>query len=220
MRIATATPFVLKLAKPDAAGEFSGIAATWAVDRDGEAFRRGAFAESLASWRKRGSLPPLLWQHDPAEPIGVLIDAQETAAGLEVVGRIALGTDSGRRAHALLQAGPGALALSPGFVVLDMDHGARVPTFTRIDWAELSLVSVPAQAGAIVTAVKSMAERFSSRKDFEHAARDALHLSANEAKRLAAGGWAALTRDESEAAEHAPLSATVKAALSRIANAR
>ncbi len=213
-------PLVLKLAKPNVAGEFSGIAATWSIDRDGERFARGAFAQSLADWRRRGSMPPVLLGHDPRQPAGVIVDARETDIGLEVIGRLALGTDDGRRAHELLLSGPGALAMSVGFSG-EVDRSGPVPIFLRVELMEVSRVAIPAQAGAVVTAVKSpAAERFTSRKDFEHAARNALGISANEAKRLAAGGWAALTRNESDAAEHEPTNATIKAALSRIANAR
>lgn len=218
MRLSSTLPLRIKLAGPAATGEFAGIAATWVADRHGERFQRGAFADSLRDWKARGSLPPLLWGHDPSEPLGALIAAEETDVGLEIVGRIALGTGTGRRAHELLKTAPGALALSVGF---DSDHPDMqdgIPTFTRVDWAELSLVPIPAQHGAIVTQVKA-AERFQSRKDFEHAARHALNLSANEAKRLAAGGWSALTRHEPES-EPDNNAAAIVAALSRIATAR
>ena len=218
MRQSATFPLSIRFAGPEAEGEFSGIAATWDVDRHGTRFARGAFAESLREWSERGALPPLLWGHDQSEPIGALLAATETARGLEVVGRLALGTGNGRRAHELLKTGNGALGLSVGFCEIEVDECGFVPTFTRVDWCELSLVPVPSQVGAVVHEVRA-AQRFATRKDFEHAARQALNLSASEAKRLAAGGWVALTRNEPES-EPDPHAASIAAALSRIANTR
>lgn len=196
MRTTTHTfPLSLRFAGPEAEGEFSGIAATLQTDRHGTRFARGAFAASLADWRARGAHPPVLWGHDAAEPIGVLVAAQETDAGLEVTGRLALGTANGRRAHELLKTGPGALGLSVGFRPITTDDTGTVPIFHEVDLLEVSLVATPSQAGAVVTQVRA-ADRFTTRREFEHAARHALELSASEAKRLAAGGWGALTRNE------------------------
>jgi HK97 family phage prohead protease len=209
VRTTESNPAYIKLA-PSSSGEFTGIAATWDTDRDGERFSRGDFAETLTSWRKRGALPPLLWQHDRNEPVGVLIAAAETEIGLEITGRIALSTNNGKRAYELLKTGPGALSLSVGFRAKKSADGL----FQSVDWMELSLVSMPAQPGAVITNVK---QAFPDRKSFEHAARNALNLSASQAKRLAAGGWSALTRQEEEADE---TNRVITDALTRIANTR
>lgn len=219
MRTTTHTfPLFLRFAGPEAEGEFSGIAATNEIDRHGTRFAPGAFTSTLASWRARGAMPPLLWQHDTAEPIGVLVAAQETDAGLEVTGRLALGTGNGRRAYELLKTGSGALGLSVGFRPIATDDTGPVPIFHEVDLVEVSLVATPSQAGAVITQVRA-ADRFSTRKEFEHAARHALGLSANEAKRLAAGGWAALARQEQDD-EPDHRATALAAALSRIANVR
>lgn len=218
MRIDCAAPLVIKrLAPPTAEGEFAGIAATWALDRQGDRFARGAFADSLQRWRERGAMPPLLFNHDQREPIGAVVEAEEADDGLRVVARLALATGNGRRVHELLKAGSGALALSVGVLVEDADDlpdGSRL--IRRADWLELSAVSIPAQPGAVVGDVKAA---FPDRKAFEHAARQGLGLSANQAKRLAAGGWAALARDE-QAEPEQDQSAALVAAITRIANVR
>lgn len=218
MRKTHTIPLSVRFAGPEAEGEFAGIAATLETDRHGTRFAPGAFAASLADWRRRGALPPLLWAHDPGEPIGALLTAQETDAGLEVTGRLALGTGNGRRAHELLKTGPGALGLSVGFIEVETDYSGPVPIFREVDWLELSLVATPSQAGAVVTQVRA-ADRFNTRKEFEHAARQALGLSANEAKRLAAGGWGALARQEQDD-EPDQRATALAAALTRIANTR
>jgi HK97 family phage prohead protease len=199
MRLSATAPLKFKFAAPDAAGEFSGIAATWDIDRVADRFQRGCFSNTLKSWRDRKALPPLLWGHIQTEPIGALVDAQETERGLEVVGRLALSTPNGKRAHDLLKTGSGALGLSVGFSVLDEDFDAAqgVNLIRDVDWMELSLTPTPCQPGAVVETVKTL---YPTRKDFERSVRNALGLSAGQAKRLAAGGWGALARDEEERA--------------------
>lgn len=199
MRLSATNPLKIKFAAPDAAGEFSGIAATWDIDRAADRFERGCFSNTLKSWRDRNALPPLLWGHIQTEPIGALVDAQETARGLEVIGRLALSTPNGKRAHDLLKTGAGALGLSVGFSALveDMDADQGVNVIRDVDWVELSLTPTPCQPGAVVETVKTL---YPTRKDFERSVRNALGLSAGQAKRLAAGGWGALARDEEERA--------------------
>lgn len=201
MRVDATNPLKIKFAAPDAAGEFSGIAATWEIDRVSDRFNPGCFSKSLASWRQRKALPPLLWSHISSEPIGALVDAQETSRGLEVVARLALSTPLGDRAHQLLRTGSGALGMSVGFQAIDQryDSSRGENIILDVDWVELSLTPTPCQPGAVVETVKAM---YPTRKDFEHSVRNALGLSASQAKRLAAEGWGALARDEPE---YAPL---------------
>lgn len=47
----------------------------------------------------------MLWQHDPAQPIGVWDEVREDAAGLWVKGRILNDVAKGREAAALIEAG-------------------------------------------------------------------------------------------------------------------
>lgn len=116
----------------------------------------GAFKASLAAHKQAGTMPAMLWQHDPAEPIGVWDDMSEDANGLKVRGRLALDTVKGREVHALLRMG--ALnGLSIGFVATaktwnDKD-GTR--TISEIDLWEVSLVTFPANGKARVTGVKA-----------------------------------------------------------------
>lgn len=207
MRITSApNPLVLKLfdsrrtgiVDPHAgnvAGEFSGLAATWEVDRGQDRFVPGAFQKSIERWESRGTLPPLLWSHDHRDPVGAVLTAEETDEGLEVSGRIATSTDTGRKAYDLMRTGAGALALSVSIIPVKSHDEDGVRVITEADWIELSLTPVPMQAGAVVRDVKAL---FPDRKTFEHAVRNALGLSASQAKCLAAGGWARLSRQETD----------------------
>lgn len=189
--IESTTPLIIKFADSDAAtAEFSGIAATWVLDRHGDTFAPGSFADTLKSWEARKAYPPLLWGHDQREPIGVVTKAQETVRGLEISGRIATGTANGRRASELLKTGAGALSLSVGIYPISSTDTSTGRLITKADWIEVSAVAIPAQPGAVI--------EYSTRKEFERAAREALQLSASQAKRLASGGFSAMARDESE----------------------
>lgn len=186
------SPIILKRAAPTE-GVFTGLAAAWSVDRDGERFQPGAFAKSLAEFRARGARIPLLFGHDPSRPIGSVMSAKETADGLEITAELALDTVDGAEAYALLKSG--ALSMSVGFQIpagsTKQDGNVRV--LTAADLLEISVVPVPANPDAIVQTVKYL-----SRADLEHAARDKLQLSRSQAKTLAALYWPAYSKTEPE----------------------
>lgn len=187
-------------------GVFSGIASAFGppADRHGDIIDAGAFAQSLAEHRANGTLPSLLWQHQPDEPIGAWVSLLETERGLEGVGRLALETQRGREAHSLMKMN--AIGLSIGFGVADGGAYEKdgVTHFQKIDLIEVSAVSIPANSRARITEVK--AALFRSPREFEAVVRDALGLSAREAKRLASGGYRGLARDE-QADDNAELAA-------------
>lgn len=184
-------PLVIKRATGQ--GRFTALASTFELDRQGDRIEPGAFARTLAALEKRGGRIPLLWNHDSDEPIGSIEAARETPDGLEVEAVIALATGQGARAYELLKSG--ALSLSIGFSIAPdgstVIDGVRV--IRDLDLAEVSVVAVPANAGAVVHSVKTL---YPTPRDLERAAREQLGLSGREAKRLLAGGWTALTRDD------------------------
>lgn len=116
-------------------------------DLAGDTIARGAFARSL---RERGaSVVKLLYQHDAAEPIGVLETAQEDARGLFIAGELNLATQRGSEAYALLTQGA-LTGLSIGFNVVTAEkraHGERL--LTEVDLWEVSLVTFPMLPGAL-----------------------------------------------------------------------
>lgn len=85
---------------------FAGYAAVFdRPDRGGDVVRRGAFARAVG---RGAEAVPLLWQHDPARPIGRIETIAEDAHGLRVIGRLSERSGMGREAAALLK--DGALA--------------------------------------------------------------------------------------------------------------
>jgi HK97 family phage prohead protease len=118
---------------------FAGYAAVFdRVDRGGDVVRAGAFARSL----KRGAVP-LLWQHQPARPIGRVEYLREDGRGLRVIGRVVDG-----KAAALLKAGA-VSGLSFGYRVRAA-KGAEPRELTDLELVEVSLVTLPMQPAARV----------------------------------------------------------------------
>jgi hypothetical protein len=113
------------------------------ADQLGDLVERGAFARSLAALKAAGRSVKLLWQHDPAEPMGVWDMVREDDVGLKVRGRLLIETRRGREALALLRAGA-MDGLSIGYRAVRTvrgEGGGRV--LTEIDLWEVSLVTFP-----------------------------------------------------------------------------
>ena len=52
----------------------------------------GAFSESLSNWAAKDRLPPILWQHNPTNPIGPFTRMEEDEKGLFVEGKLLIDT--------------------------------------------------------------------------------------------------------------------------------
>lgn len=106
----------------------------------------GAFARSL---RARGAAGVrMLFQHDPAEPVGVWLDIREDARGLRVAGRLNPAVRRARELDALIR--QGALdGLSIGFrPVSAAPDRAGYRHLRAVDLWEISLVTFPLLPGA------------------------------------------------------------------------
>jgi len=115
-------------------------------DMAGDIVARGAFARTLRD--KSPGAFKLLYQHDAAEPIGLLSDAHEDARGLFIAGALNLDTQRGEEAYALLVQGA-LTGLSIGFnVVTAAKQGRDGRLITEIDLWEVSLVTFPMLPGA------------------------------------------------------------------------
>lgn len=122
-------------------GRIEGYASLFGVvDQGGDEVAPGAFAGSLA---RGGRRVKLLWQHDPAKPIGVWETLREDGRGLWVSGRLLREVQAGREAAALLKAG--ALdGLSIGYRAIRAEKrpgGGR--RLIEVDLWEVSLVTFP-----------------------------------------------------------------------------
>src|SRR5690606_31103526 len=104
-------------------GTFSGYASLFGrPDLVRDVVETGAFARAI---RQRGAAGiRMLYQHDPAEPIGTWLDIAEDARGLHVHGRLTPGVGRAREVLELMRAG--ALdGLSIGFRTVKARKDAR-----------------------------------------------------------------------------------------------
>ena len=123
-----------------------------AKEQGGDVVSKGAYAASLTRAANDGRKVKMLWQHDPAQPIGVWDEVREDGQGLWVKGRILDATQKGREAAALIEAGA-IDGLSIGYRTLKStknDKGLRV--LTELELWEVSLVTFPMLSTARVAA--------------------------------------------------------------------
>lgn len=153
-------PLVLKFVGGDAeTGTFSGLGSTWSIDRTGEKIQRGAFARTIEALNAGSQHIPLLFEHKAQPVIGSITSASETDQGLEVGGLVVLGEPTADRAQKLLKAR--GVGLSVGFTpraggVTRDAAGCKI--YTNVDWLELSVTGMPANAQAVVHQVRSLDE--------------------------------------------------------------
>jgi len=121
-------------------------------DQGGDVVQKGAYAASLAAMRQAGRGIKMLWQHDPAQPIGVWDAVHEDATGLYVKGRILTEVDKGREAVALLAAGA-IDGLSIGYRTIKAQRDAQGQRLlSEVELWEVSLVTCPLLPEARVAA--------------------------------------------------------------------
>jgi HK97 family phage prohead protease len=150
------TPSRLAIA---ADGTIEGYASLFgAVDQARDMVMPGAFAQTL---RLRGTRRiPMLFQHDPAEPVGVWLDLKEDHRGLIARGRLIPDVARGRELLALLRNGA-IHGLSIGYRTVRgrIDPRSRVRALHQVDLWEISIVTFPLLDGARVHAVKQTPPR-------------------------------------------------------------
>lgn len=182
------------------AGQFSGYGSVFnVVDKGKDIVAPGAFAESLAAWEKSGRTVPVLWQHDPGQPIGAWEGLKEDDYGL--FGEASLWLEDApyaRLAHRGMMSKT-ITGLSIGYRVkkYSVNPETQVYTLQKLDLVEISVVTNPMNDDARVADVKSMLEagRLPSLKEFEDFLREA-GFSKSQAVAVANGGLVKLLRGE------------------------
>jgi len=181
-------------------GSFKGLGSVFGnTDSYGDVVVKGAFQKSLARHKDRGTLPALLWQHDPKQPIGVYKSMEEGDLGLDLEGVFALKTVKGAEAHELTKM-KALRGLSIGFTVpnggMEYDKDKGVYLLKEIDLWEVSVVTFPANEEAFITDVREAfrAGKPPSEADFEAFLRDAGY-SRSQSKAIVAKGYRGLLRE-------------------------
>lgn len=124
--------------------EISGYASLFGkTDQGGDVVASGAYGKSLGVNKAAGRNIKMLWQHDPAQPIGVWDEVREDAKGLWVKGRLLPDVAKAREAAALLAAGAiDGLSIGYRTVKASKDKtGHR--HLTELELWEVSLVTFP-----------------------------------------------------------------------------
>jgi HK97 family phage prohead protease len=153
----------------DADGMVEGYASLFGeIDQARDMVARGAFATTL---RTRGLRRiPMLFQHDPAEPIGIWLELREDLRGLYARGKLIPDVARGREVLALVRAGA-IDGLSIGFKTVKgrVDPRTRIRKLEAVELWEISIVTFPLLAGARVRAIKEAAVSSPLRLSFARA---------------------------------------------------
>lgn len=203
-----ASPFEIK--QLDDAGHIEGLAAAFGnIDRGGDKMLFGSVTKSLAA---RGSRPlPMLLCHDPKRPIGAWKEWVERPDGLHVKGKVTTQSRDGQEAYALARDG-GLTGISIGYVATGKAYERDTRVLSEVDLREASLVPVPMNERAQVTAVKSIA----GARDIEELLRES-GLSSRRAKAAASVAWKSINEQSDDEAAEAEVRSILNASAARIA---
>ena len=145
----------LKVVDSDGAqGVFKGYASIFGKrDLQDDIVEPGAFKRTLD--QKKGRFP-VLFQHDPMEPIGQVVEAAEDNRGLRITGQLALGVRRGAETLELLKSKI-IQGLSIGYraVVHEMNNETGTRHLKEIELFEISPVVFPANPHALISEAAS-----------------------------------------------------------------
>ena len=121
-----------------------------------ERFLQGAMAKTAHDWGQRRRALKVLRNHDTDHPIGHVVAFDDTPGGLRVSIRLA---DTTRAREAVEEVREGLLdSMSIGFRATKERKSGKVREVVEAALAEISLVPVPAYAGALVESVRQASE--------------------------------------------------------------
>ena len=127
-KIKTASARVKQTGESDGAGTFTAVVSVFdTVDLVGDVVMPGAFTETLAEWKASGDPIPVVWSHgwaDPFNHIGGVVNAVETATGLQVDGQLDLENPTAAQVFRLLK-GRRITQFSFAYDVLDATGAER-----------------------------------------------------------------------------------------------
>ena len=192
--------FEVKAVRED--GFFSGYASFFGnVDSYGDVVVSGAFTDTIAEWRAKNKMPPVLWNHKSDEPIGVYTEIKEDEKGLYVEGRLLVNeVQRAKEIHALMKAG--ALdGMSIGYSTTESIYNKEtgITELLKLKLWESSIVVFPANDLSRVEAVKSKLQvgELPTLPEFEKFLRDA-GFSKSQATAIAGHGLRRLLGEPAE----------------------
>jgi HK97 family phage prohead protease len=145
--------FIFKIKSIDDAGKFTGMAATYNnVDLGNDRILPGAFTRTLSA----GKQFPVLWQHDPANPIGTC-QITDSRDGLQLAGALELSDPTAKKAYTFMKAQV-VRGLSIGYDTVQSTYDGDVRNLTELKLWEVSVVTFPMNEMATVTGIKAMSD--------------------------------------------------------------
>jgi len=202
----TRKSFNLEIKAVQEDGFFSGYVAVFGnIDWYNDVILPGAFTASIAKWRAKNKMPPVLWNHNDSEPIGVYTNIYEDEKGLYVEGKLLIDdVPRAKSTHALLKAGA-IDGLSIGYSTKKANQQTNgVRELVEVDLSEISIVTQPANERSLITSVKSKLDdgELPTLPEFEKFLRES-GFSKNQATAIASKGLRSLLSESEEETKEA-----------------
>ena len=180
-------------------GSFDGYLSVFGnADSYGDIVLKGAFVKTIADWKAKGAMPPVLWQHNSREPIGVFTSMEEDDVGLKVSGKLLVDDiPLAKQARALLVA-KAIRGMSIGYYLTDYEYSKTdtVCFIKEVDLIEGSIVTFPANEAANVIDMKQFNhEALPTLKEFEKFLSDS-GFSKSQATKIASHGLRQLVQGD------------------------
>ena len=121
------------------------------VDTFGTRMTPTAFNRSINSKRQI----PLLFNHDPAQPIGLITRMEVDARGLKVHFRLGLDLPKAKEAMSMMKMGLNGMSIGFRIVKQNRDKRSGVTDISEVMLLEVSYVAVPSNEAAGITEVRS-----------------------------------------------------------------
>lgn len=183
-------------------GTFGGYCSVFDnTDSYGDVVKKGAFIDSINAWSAKGKMPPILWQHDRGDVIGVWTKLFEDEHGLYGEGRLLVDdVAKAREAHALLKHGAiDGLSIGYSLNKWSFNEDEEVLELLAVDLKEISVVTFPANEDSRIDSVKSILLKgdMPTLPEFEKFLRDA-GFSKSQATAIAGHGLRKLLQGDPE----------------------
>lgn len=148
----------------------------------------GCYQKSIDRHKGEGTMPRMLWSHDPKQlPVGVITSIEEDNHGLKFSGKLS-DTTLGREIYALAK--DGALdSFSIGYIVKDEEYDRKtgINYLKEIDIKEISWVNFACNEASLLQEVKSNMEndKLPTQRELKKLLQENCELSARQADKIA-----------------------------------
>lgn len=143
-------------------GLLYGYASTYNRDQVGDYILPGAFSRTINTWEEKGCYPPLCWEHQQEETIGVITHLfEEEKKGLFMAARLFLHREKGQQAFQSIHRQE-KIGLSIGFTKKSWHKGGSCRFLADVDLVEISLVAHPCNQEARIVDMKNFPPPFPS----------------------------------------------------------